>query len=189
MKKDSRISIAAKVTCDKSKFGTRRITVAALLLCIALVVSLIENMFPSLIPLAPGAKLGLSNIAPLLALILLGISDAYVVAVLKCLLGALLSGGLSGLMYSVPSVLVSLTVEILLFMLLFDKMSIAMISLAGAIVFNCVQLFVACAVTGVNLITLLPWLMTAGLLAGAFTGLLTYYIVKRLPYSIYCVRK
>ncbi|MCM1368434.1 MAG: Gx transporter family protein [Roseburia sp.] len=170
-------------------FDTRRITFTALLVCVALVVSLIENMFPPLIPLAPGAKLGLGNIAPLLALIILGVADAYVVAAVKCLLGALISGNLSALMYSAPSVLISLSVEVVLFLLLFDKMSIAMISLVGAVIFNCVQLFVACLVTGVNLIALLPLLMTAGLLAGAFTGLLTYYIVKKLPYSVYYTRK
>ena len=88
-------------------------------------------------------------------------------------------------MYSVPSGMLALAVEVLLFYTVFDRISVAMISLIGAIVFNCVQLGVASLVTGVNLLTLLPWLATAGLLAGAFTGLLAYYIVKRLPYSVY----
>ena len=60
-----------------------------------------------------------------------------------------------------------------------------MISLIGAMIFNSVQLFVACLVTKVNLIMLLPWLLLAGLLAGAFTGFLTYAIILRLPYSVY----
>lgn len=184
-----RVLLPSEHIPKRSKFDTRRITFMALLVCVALVVSLIENMFPPLIPLAPGAKLGLGNIAPLLALIISGVADAYAVAAIKCLLGAVISGNLSALMYSAPSILISLSVEIALFLLLFDKMSIAMISLIGAIVFNCVQLFVACAVTGVNLIALLPLLMTAGLLAGAFTGLLTYYIVKKLPYSVYIARR
>ncbi|MDE6401087.1 MAG: Gx transporter family protein [Clostridiales bacterium] len=174
-----------RVPVERGGIDTRRLVILAFLVAIALVASLIESALPPTILLAPGAKLGLGNIAPLIALIVLGAGDAFIVTALKCLLGALLSGGVSGLMYSVPSGLVSLAVEILLFYTVFDKISVAMISLIGAIVFNCVQLGVASLVTGVNLLTLLPWLMTAGLLAGAFTGLLTYYIIKKLPYSVY----
>ncbi len=167
-----------------ARFDTRRITTLAILTCVAAAVSFFESAFPPLIPMAPGAKLGLSNVAPLLALILLGVGDAYIVMSLKCLTGAMFSGGMS-LMYSVPSGFAALTVEVLLFLFIFDRVSIAGISLIGAVIFNAVQVGVACAITGVNLITLLPWLMLAGLLAGAFTGLLTYNIVKKLPYSAY----
>lgn len=165
------------------KADTRRITTLALLVCVALIAGLVENAFPPLMPLAPGAKLGLGNIAPLLALIMLSVCDAYAVLLVKCLLGALISGGVTGLMYSVPSGVLALTVEILLFLLLFDKMSVAMISLIGAIVFNAAQLCVATAVTGVSMLPLLPLMMGAGLLAGAFTGLLSYTLIKKLPYS------
>ncbi len=164
---------------------TARLVTLAFLTALALIVSVLENMFPPLIPLAPGAKLGLGNIAPLIALIILGTGDAYAVMIVKSLLGAIVSGGVSGLMYSVPSGLAALTVEVILFMLVFDRMSVAMISLVGAMVFNAVQLGVATLITGVNLVVLLPWLLLAGFLAGGFTGLLTYYIVKRLPYSVY----
>ncbi len=174
---------------ESNRFDARRIAVLAFLVCIGLVVSVIENMFPPIIPLAPGAKLGLGNVASLLALIVLGTPDAFVVAILKCLLGAVVSGNVSGLMYSVPSAIFALGVETLLFKLLFGKMSVPMISLIGAMVFNAVQLSVACLVTGVNLVTLLPWLLLAGLLAGAFTGLLTYTVILRLPYSVYGRRR
>lgn len=169
--------------------NTRRITLLAFLVAVALVVTLIESMLPSPILLAPGAKLGLGNVASLIALIVLGVGDAFIVVGLKCFLGALIAGRVSGLMYSVPSGLLSLAVEVLLFVLIFDRVSVAMISLVGAIVFNCAQLFIASLITGVNLIALLPLMLTAGLLAGAFTGLLTYYIVKKLPYSVYGVRR
>lgn len=169
--------------------GTRKITALSLLVCVALVVSLIESMLPPFIPLAPGAKLGLSNVAPLLALVMFGIADAFTVMLIKCFLSALVTGGLSGLMYSLPAGLLSLTVEVVLFTFVFDKMSLSGISLVGAVVFNCVQLLAASLITGVNLVSLLPWLMTAGALAGSFTGLLTYYTVKKLPFSVFGVNK
>ena len=164
--------------------NTRRLTMLAFLIAVALVVSLVESSLPS-IPLAPGAKLGLSNIAPLFALIMLGVGDAFIVMLLKCLLVATLSGGLTGLMYSVPSGILSLAVEVILIKLALGKMSVSCISLVGAVVFNAVQVLMASVITGVNLVVLLPVLMTAGVLAGGFTGLLTYYIIKKLPYSVY----
>lgn len=171
------------------KFDASRIATLAFLTCIGLIVSVVENLFPPPIPLAPGAKLGLGNAASLIALIVLGVSDAYIVAILKCVLGAVVSGNVSGLMYSVPSAVIALSVEVILYKLLFGKMSVPMISLIGAMVFNAVQLLVATLVTRVNLITLLPWLLLAGLLAGAFTGLLAYTIVLRLPRSVYGRRR
>ncbi len=164
--------------------STRRLTLLAFTVAVALVVAVLESMLPSP-PLAPGAKLGLSNIAPLFALLALGVGDAFIVMILKCVLSATLSGGLSGLMYSLPSGLVSLAVETALVCLVFDRMSVAGISLAGAVVFNCTELVPAGLITGVNLIALLPYMIAAGVLCGAFTGLLTYYVVKKLPYSVY----
>lgn len=73
----------------------------------------------------------------------------------------------------------------MLFLLAFDKMSVAMISLIGAVAFNAAQLGVATAVTGVSMLPLLPLMMTAGLLAGAFTGLLAYTLIKKTPYSAF----
>ena len=75
---------------------TRRLVVLAFLVAVALVVSFIESMLPPAILLAPGAKLGLGNIAPLIALIILGVGDAFIVTALKCLLGAIVTGGVSG---------------------------------------------------------------------------------------------
>ncbi|MCH5163215.1 MAG: Gx transporter family protein [Clostridiales bacterium] len=164
--------------------STRRLTFLAFSVAVALVVAFVESMLPSL-PIAPGAKLGLSNIAPLFVLIVLGVGDAFTVMILKCLLSATLSGGLTGLMYSLPAGLASLAVETVLMLFVFDRMSIAGISLVGAVVFNAVQLVPASLITGVNLIMLLPFMIAAGIMAGAFTGLLTYYTVKKLPYSVY----
>ncbi len=182
-------SLYIKRAGDKGVNSTRRITTLAFLVSVALIVSLVESAFPSIIPLAPGAKLGLSNIAPLIALIALGVPDAFCVMLIKCFLSALISGGLSGLMYSVPAGIASLAVEVALFELLVGKMSVAGISLVGAVVFNCMQLLMASVITGVNLVALLPWLMLAGVLAGAFVGLLTYLLIKKLPYSVFGISK
>lgn len=163
----------------------KRLAMLALAVAFALVVAYVESVLPSPVPVAPGVKIGLSNIAPLIVLVLASAGDAFIVMIIKCLLNAVIVGGLSGLMYSLPAGILALAVEVLLFKLLFGKMSIAMISLIGAIVFNAVQLFMASVITGVNLIALLPYMCLASVLVGAFTGLLTYYIIKKLPYSVF----
>lgn len=165
--------------------NTKRLVTLALLTAIASVIAIVENMLPSPMPLAPGAKLGLGNVAVLAALIVLGVGDAFAVMLLKSLVGALASGNVSGLMYSLPSGAIALAVEAALFCLLFDKVSVGLISLVGAVAFNCVQVLVASLVTGVNLGALVPWMIVAGMLAGAFSGLLTYYIIKKLPMSVF----
>ena len=55
----------------ENKFHQNDLYREPFLVAVALVVSLIESALPSF-PLAPGAKLGLSNIAPLFALLMLG---------------------------------------------------------------------------------------------------------------------
>lgn len=169
-------------------FGTRRLTVLAFLTALSAIVSLVESMLPSL-PVAPGAKLGLGNIAPLFALILLSPADAFAVMLLKCLLGAAITGNVSALMYSIPAGLASLAVEVALIKLFIGRMSVTGVSLVGAVVFNVVQLGVACLVTGVDLSALIPVLIVAGALAGGFTGLLTLYIIKKLPLSVFGVKR
>ena len=164
---------------------TKRLVTLALLTAIASVISIVENMLPSPIALAPGAKLGLGNAAVLVALITLGAGDAFAVMLLKCLVGAIASGNVSGLMYSAPSGALALLIEAILFYLLFDRVSVGLISLVGAVVFNCVQVLVASLVTGVNLGALVPWMTLAGVLAGAFSGLLAYYLIKKLPMSVF----
>lgn len=169
---------------DIEMSSTKRLTIIALLVSIALVASIIENAFPS-IPLVPGAKIGLSNIAPLIALLVLGVCDAYTVMLIKSFLSALLGGGLTMLMYSVPSGIVSLTVEVILVYTLLGNMSIACISMLGAIVFNGVQVLMASLITGVSLVTLFPILAVIGALGGGLTGAVAYYVVKKMPYSVY----
>ncbi len=182
---DKMLDCAVTVENSERRIDTRRLAVIALLTAVSLVASFIESLLPPLIPIAPGAKLGLGNIAPLVALIILGVGDAFIVTLLKCLLGAFITGGVSGLMYSVPASIAALAVEALLYKLVLGKMSVTAISLIGAIVFNVVQLFVACMVTGVDLWLLLPLLSAAGIIAGTFTGLLAYTIVKKLPMSVF----
>ena len=61
------------------KFGTRRITLYAVLIAAALIISVFEDRLPAAIIPVPGVKLGLSNIITLFALYFLGAIPAVII--------------------------------------------------------------------------------------------------------------
>jgi len=166
--------------------GTKRITRLAAFTALALIMSLLESMLPPLIPMLPGAKMGLSNVVALTALIILGYTDALIIQLLRCVLGGIITGGLTGLMFSVPAGMISLAAMILLYRFLFPKVSLMGISFVGAVLHNIVQVGVACLYLGTSqLIAMLPYYVLAGIGAGLFVGIASYFVVKYLPKKIY----
>ena len=76
---------------------TRTLALSAMLIALALGLSYMERFLPLqlLIPL-PGVKLGLANIVTLFALYFLGGKSAVQILVIRCALGAMFGGGLTG---------------------------------------------------------------------------------------------
>ena len=89
---------------------TNQLTLCALLIAVALVLSYMERFFPLqlLIPL-PGIKLGLANIVTVMALYFFGEKHAFTILVLRCVLGSVFGGGISGLAFSLTGGLLSYT--------------------------------------------------------------------------------
>ena len=69
----------------------------ALLISIALVLHYFEHFIPSL---APGAKLGLANIVTLVCLNMFGSGEAMTIVLIRSVLGPILGGSPTGIMYS-----------------------------------------------------------------------------------------
>lgn len=80
---------------------TRQLALCAILISLALALSYLERFVPlqMIVPL-PGVKLGLANIVTLIALYLMGGRQAYVILALRCTLGSVFGGGVTGLMFS-----------------------------------------------------------------------------------------
>ena len=160
--------------------GTRRVTNLALLVSIGLVLSIIESTFPPLLPL-PGARLGLANIATVIALYLFGPSMALEVTVLRCVIGGLLRGSVVGLFLSFSGGLVSTLVMIVLYMLLGDQMSIIGVSVAGAVAHNATQLAAAFLLVGhPSLFNFLPYLTLIAVPTGLFVGFCSRRVANSL---------
>lgn len=165
--------------------SVKRLTRGALFTAAALIMFMIENLFPPLLSFAPGAKLGLSNVVSLIAMIILGIPDAFIILTVRCLLGSLLTGNVFALLYSLPSGLLSLSVQTLLYLTLFPRVSLVAVSFAGAVAHNVMQTVIASFIAGVNMLAILPLMFIAACVAGTAVGLIAYFVIKFLPKSVY----
>lgn len=151
--------------------GTRHVTNLALLVSTGLVLSIIETMFPPLLPV-PGAKLGLANIATVIALYSFGPGMALEVTILRSLVGGVLRGSVIGLFLSFSGGLVSTLVMVAFVELFDDGFSILGVSVAGAVAHNTVQLLAAyLLVRHAALFYYAPYLVLVAIPTGLFVGL------------------
>ena len=87
----------------------QRMSRCAILVSLALTLSWTERLFPLqlLVPL-PGVKLGLANIVTLIALYLMGAGEAFIILILRCLLGAMFAGSTVSLLFSLSGGLMAM---------------------------------------------------------------------------------
>lgn len=162
---------------------TGRIAAAGVLAALALILGWIDSMIP-LSSVVPGLRLGLANLAVVIALYRLGTRHAAAVSATKVLLSALLFGSVSGLMYSAAGAAVSLTVMSLLRRS--PRLSPVGTSAAGGAAHIAAQFVVAAFLTSTPaLISLMPPLLATGTLTGAVLGLTALLTEKRIPDSAF----
>ncbi len=150
----------------------QRLTRSAVLTALALIIFIVEAQLPPLVPI-PGVKLGLSNTVTLFALLYLTPKEVLWILVARILLGGLVVGNPSILLYSLTGGLGCLGAELLL-----RRMApIWAISIVGAMTHNLVQTVVACWVTKTPMVfSYLPILLISGMVTGLFTGLCIYFL-------------
>jgi heptaprenyl diphosphate synthase len=160
--------------------STRKMIILALLTSVGIVLGMIENGIPLPVKV-PGAKLGLSNVIQLAVIVVIGFREGISVAVLKSFLIAVGTGNMSGLLYSLPSAIVSTVVMVLVYKFFKGKFSLIGVSIFGALAHNLVQLGVASALIGnVRVFTYYPVLAFISIFTGYFTGLTAIYFEKHL---------
>ncbi len=149
---------------------TKQLTICAVMISLALALSYTERLIPlqMVIPL-PGIKLGLANIVTLIALYLLGTKSAFMILILRCILGSFFGGGVTALMFSLTGGLLAVTV-----MFLAKKIplfSIYGVSVLGAAAHHTGQIAIAMILMRSAYVgAYLPYLLAAGLLTGLATG-------------------
>ena len=156
---------------------TRRITIMAMCVALAMILSYVESMIPS--PGIPGVKLGLANIVVVFALYKLGWKEAVGISLLRVFLVSLLFGHAASLMYSATGAVLSLAGMILLKKS--DKLSCVAVSVLGGVLHNAGQILMAVVLMGHNVVYYLPVLILSGTVAGIGIGLVAAILVRRIP--------
>ena len=159
---------------------TKRLTLCAVLIALALALSYTERFIPlqMVVPL-PGVKLGLANIVTLIALYLLGPKEAFAILVPRCILGAVFGGGITGLLFSLTGGVLAMAV-----MILAKKVpifSVYGVSILGAAAHNVGQILAAMVLmNSLHIGAYLSYLLVVALFTGAATGAACAGILRTL---------
>lgn len=164
--------------------NVKKITNLSLICALSVIVFTAEGLLPPLLFFAPGTKIGLASIFVCLAYILYGKKEAAAVLFVKCFFGALFSGNMFSLLYSIPSGIVSLAATILLYEFAYPKTGIVSVSVTAAVLHNITQIAMAAIITATLQVFYYSVIVAAaGVIAGVITGVCLYYIIKNIPVS------
>lgn len=158
----------------------RKLTELALLTTVALIIFVVELRIPNPIPI-PGVKLGLANIITVYAVYHYRAKEVFLIVLARILLGAVFSGNMMALLYSLAGSLLCLTGMLLLRRMIPQKY-IWTCSVFGAVLHNVGQIIVACLIAGWGLLVYFPFLLVSGCIAGTFTGICAQIIISRLNF-------
>ena len=159
------------------KYGTRKLTMLAMTMAVAMVLSYIESQIPAFVAV-PGVKVGLANIAVIFALYRLGFKEACLVSFVRVLVMSMLFG-LGAIFYSMAGAVLSLLGMVILKKTgIFSEISV---SVAGGVLHNLGQIIAACIILETNAVKYyLPFLILSGVLAGAVIGTAAGFLVRRI---------
>ena len=159
---------------------TKDLTTMAILTALAMALGWVERMIPLelLIPL-PGVKLGLANTVTLFALYRLNWPSALLILTARCLLGALFSGNVTALAFSLCGGVLSLAA-----MAAAKRcrgLSVWGVSVLGAAAHNCGQILPAMLLMHSRAILgYLPYLLLIGTACGCATAAAASGVLRAL---------
>ena len=157
---------------------TKKLTLMALLISLALIFSYLESQIPSFVAI-PGIKIGLANIVVVFALYKLGGREAVVLSLIRVFAVSLLFGTGASFLYSLAGATLSLASMLLLKKL--HMFSHVAVSVAGGVMHNVGQIAMACILLETNVIVYyLPFLILSGTIAGVAIGLAAAELIRRI---------
>ena len=172
----------AKTPMLSSRSRVLHLAEDAALLGAALMLSYVEALFPlSLIVPIPGAKIGLANLAVMMACWRRSCLDAAAVSLVRVILSAILFGSVSSLAFSVSGAALSLAALFAAYRLYPRWITFVGVSVLCAAAHNIGQLLCAVFWFGSTaVLSYLPVLLVLAALFGILSGLLMNLIVKRI---------
>lgn len=156
----------------------KRLTRAALLAVIALIIFTVEAQIPNPFPIY-GVKLGLANVVTVYAVYTLSGREAVLILLTRILIAGMFSANGMALIFSLSGGMLCI-VGMLLLRRVISERDMWLASVCGAVLHNLGQLIAAAAVTrSFSVFWYAPFLLLSGCLAGAFTGAIAQLIIKR----------
>ena len=167
----------AKQGNSGNKVNIKRLTLYALLTAVCLIIGYLESLLSiTLIAVAPGVKLGLSNAVVLTLICTNDTKGAYLVNVIRICLSALLFGSPISFVLSLSG---GITATFIAHILSRSKSVSAIgISIASAVTHNVFPLVAAVFIVGFGVLYYLPVLILLGAVCGAFCGILAQLVLK-----------
>lgn len=159
---------------EKSK-RVKYITRYGMLIALAFIFSYLEAMIP--LPTPVPVKLGLANLVSVVGLYTIGTAGTAAVTLTRIILSGFTFGNMSSVWYGLAGGILSLVVMIGMKRTgWFGKVGI---SVMGGVAHNIGQLVIyAFVMESAGVLAYLPYLLTAGVLAGAVVGLLGGIVIK-----------
>ena len=156
---------------------SRKITMMAAFVAVGLIMGYIESFI--VLPVnIPGVRIGIANIAVVLAMYLLGPVYGACILLVRVILAAILFGSGVSFLYSLCGGIFSYAVMVVLSK---HGFSVYGVSVAGAVVHNLAQTVVACLLIGsILVLNYIPILIIVGVFAGLLVGFVSDIIYKRL---------
>jgi heptaprenyl diphosphate synthase len=158
----------------------KKLTLNALLIAFALVLSIVEHYFPlNLVVPIPGVKLGLPNVITLFALFYLDLGSCFAIVFIRCCLASLLVGNFASFGFSFTGGLFALIIMLFLKKSYNHWFSVLGISIAGAAAHNIGQiLFATIIMKTISVFAYLPLLLVMSILTGMITGTVAKALFK-----------
>lgn len=159
----------------------RKLVLLSIMLSFSLILYYIENILPPLNMIAPGAKLGLSNIISLTCLYIFSFKEAFTILFMRVFLSSAFYGGMSTFLYSISGGILSLISMHILKMMKLKSVSLIGVSMVGSLFFNIGQLVVASLMlSNIKIFYYLPWLSLISIGTGIFIGITSKFLILRL---------
>ena len=157
----------------------KKVSLYGILVSLAFIASYIEVLIPFNFHI-PGMKLGLANIAVLIALYTGGTKAGITVSIIRIILVGLTFGNPYSAIYGLSGGVLSLVVMILLKRT--DFFGMKGVSMAGGVAHNIGQLLCAMILLKLPAVfTYLSYLILVGTVTGALIGIIDEEVLKRLP--------
>ena len=151
------------------KNNTYKIALFGVLSAVALTLSYLEGLIPTVAFMPPGAKMGFSNIATMFAASSMGIVSALAITFIKALFAGITRGVTAFFMSLCGGILSTVTMYLLF--KLSKKTGYMAIGIICALVHNFGQLIVAIITVGnLSVLGYAPVLLISGTVTGAVTG-------------------